>query len=435
MAFTLGNLGIINKNQQDFTAAIEAYEKSNSVLKELQDERGLARNYNNLAALYQALENNEQAFYYAKLGLSQAKKINDESTVTSAFHNLGSLFSKKGDFDLARSNYEKSLAIAERLDNKNVIRDNHLALAKLYEQMGNPSLALQHQKSYINWKDSIASQEHLKAISELEIKYETEKKEKEILFLSQQQLISDAQLSEQRSKIKQLTYGILAVIIILGIGISLLWLYLKNRKQKELITTIVETQMSERQRIARDLHDSVGGSLAMAKNILQEVSESLEDGNTRIQESIHTLSETADQVRQISHDLMPGELVKFGLVTAIKTTLGHLQKSALQAKLYAFNMEERIHPTKEIHLFRIVQEAVQNVIKHAQASTLNISLNRHPKFLSLMVEDNGIGMDHGSKPTGIGIDNIKSRVAQLSGTLNIDSNKGKGTTLSIQIPI
>ncbi len=435
MAFTLGNLGIINKHQGDFKEAIEAYEHSNKLLDNLNDERGMARNYDNLGALYEELGNHSFAQYYYLKSLNAAQAIGDESTMTSALHNLGNLYAKQGDFAPSIANYEKSLAIAEKLDNRDVVRDNHLGLANVYERSGSPLLALQHQKSYTAWKDSIINQEHLKDISELEIKYESEKKENDILLLSQQKLRTDAKLAQQRARIRRLSYGLLGVTIILGAGIMIIMQYHKNRKQRQLIETIAETQIAERHRIARDLHDSIGGSLALAKNTLQCVSENQDEKNKNIQDSIQALSQTANDVRRIAHNLMPGELVKFGLVPAIHTTLEDLKKTSLEADLYTFNMEERINPNKEIHLFRIIQEAVQNVIKHAQADQLNISLNKHRKYLSLMVEDNGIGIDSEKTPSGIGIENIKSRVSQLKGTLNIDSVTGRGTIISIQIPM
>ena len=434
MAFTLGNLGIINKNQGDFVLAIEAYLQSNVLLQELNDQRGLARNYDNLGALYEKQGNYTLSRQYYDKSLHTSQSMGDQSIMATAFHNLGSICAKQGDFNSSVANYNKSLAIAEKLDNKDVVRDSYLGLAKLYENNGRYGLALEHQKSYMKWKDSIINEEHLKNVSELEIKYETEKKENDILLLSQQKLKADAKLDQQRARIKRLSYGILAVTVILGAGIILIFQYHKNRKQRELIETISETQIAERHRIARDLHDSIGGSLALAKNKLQIVKENPEEGRSTIADSIETLSQTANRVRQIAHNLMPGELVKFGLVPAINTTLENLKDTSLKAELYTFNMEERIHPTKEIHLFRIIQEAVQNVIKHAQANQLNISLNKHRKYISLMVEDNGVGMDSHKTPSGIGLDNMKSRVSQLKGTLNIDSIQGRGTTISIQIP-
>ncbi|WP_435623896.1 tetratricopeptide repeat-containing sensor histidine kinase [Flagellimonas sp.] len=434
MAFTLGNLGIINKNQGDFKAAIEAYQQSNKLLDKLKDERGMARNFDNIGALYKKLGNQSLAEHNFQKSLQTSRRIGDESTMASALHNLGGLYAEQGKLNASVDNYEKSLAISEKLNNKDVIRDNHLGLAQVYEGYGSPKLALQHQKLYGSWKDSITSQDHLKSISELEIKYETKKKENDILLLSQEKLRSDAQIDKQETRIRQLSYLLIGAIVILGIGSVLVLQYLKNRRQKELIETIAETQIAERHRIARDLHDSVGGSLAMATNKLQFVNDNLDEDNKNIQDSIQVLVQTADQVRQISHNLMPGELVKFGLVTAIHATLDQLEKSSLDAHLYAFNMEDRIDPTKEIHVFRIVQEAIQNVIKHAQASKLSIYLNKHKKHLSLMVEDDGMGMGNNKNTSGIGLNNIESRVSQLKGSLNIDSGIGRGTTISIQIP-
>ena len=334
MAFTLGNLGIINKNQGDFKAAIEAYQQSNKLLDKLRDERGMARNFDNIGALYKKLGNQSLAERNFQKSLQTSQRIEDESTMTSALHNLGSLYADMGKLEASVDNYEKSLAIAEKLNNKDVIRDNHLGLAQVYEGYGSPKLALQHQKLYGSWKDSITSQEHLKNISELEIKYETKKKENDILLLSQEKLRSGAQIDKQETRIRQLSYLLIGAVLILGIGCVLVLQYLKNRRQKELIETIAETQIAERHRIARDLHDSVGGSLAMATNKLQFVNDNLNEDNKNIQDSIQVLIQTADQVRQISHNLMPPSLETLGLVKVVNRLAKNISGKKFKVKVW-----------------------------------------------------------------------------------------------------
>ncbi|TAI49011.1 tetratricopeptide repeat-containing sensor histidine kinase [Flagellimonas allohymeniacidonis] len=433
-SYTLGNLGIIYKNLGRFKDAINAYLESNVICEELRDQRGIARNYDNLGSLYEEQGDYRLALEYYQRSLEKSKVNNDLTSMSSALHNLGNLHSKQERYLDAKSSYTKSLEIAKRLDLKDALRNNYLGLANVHELIGDFPQALAYHKLYGNWKDSIVNESHLKDISELEIKYQSEKKEKDILALSEEKLKADINLAKQDSKIRKLSIGIAGIILVFALAFVLFRQHNKNQKQKDLIGAIADTQFAERKRISQDLHDSVGGSLALAKNKLLN----LQDGEYKDAEEVDTtikiLTKTSEQVRQISHNLMPGELVKFGLVSAIQTTLDHLEDSELSVQLFAHEMENRIDSTKEIYLFRIFQEIIQNVLKHAKASQLNIYLNKHKNYMNLMVEDDGIGIKVNSKP-GMGLTNIKSRVDHLKGTVNIDSVVGKGTTMNIQIPI
>ncbi len=434
ISYTLGNLGIIYKHLDRYQDAIAAYLESNVICEELGDQRAIARNYNNIGALYEKEGNYDLALEYYTRCFNTSEAEQYESTLTSVLHNLGNLYSKQKRYTLSIDNFEKSLEIAKALDYRDVVLNNYLGLAETYEKIGALSKAIAHRKLYEKWKDSIVNEEHLKNVSELEIKYATEKKEKDILALSQQKLKDEAAMAKQNLKIRRLSLGLLGAILLFGSIFVIFRQYSKNRKQKELIGAIADTQIAERKRISQDLHDSVGGSLALTKNKLLSLYEKDQGKSKELEDSLQTLTRTSEQVRQISHNLMPGELVKFGLVSAIQTTLDQLQDTELKAQLYVHDMEGRIDPTKEIHLFRTLQEIIQNVIKHAKASQLNIYLNRHRKHLNLMVEDDGLGMETDT-PSGMGLSNIKSRVAFLKGTVDIDSVLGKGTTMNILIPL
>ena len=268
----------------------------------------------------------------------------------------------------------------------------------------------------------------------MEAKYETEKKEKEIATLSEQKLKNETLIKEQRQQVKWLGATAMGVVAMSVLVFLLFKQRTKNKRQNELIDAISETQNMERKRIAQDLHDSIGGSLALIKNKLEVASDKENISKQDLLGTIETVSKTSDKVRRISHNLMPSELIKFGLVSGIQSILDQIDKDHINAQLYAHNMEQRIDPTKEIQLYRITQEVIQNVLKHAQAKNLTIYLNKYAKHISLMLEDDGKGYDHANNGS-MGISNIKNRIEQLKGTLDIDSSQGRGTTFNIQIPV
>jgi signal transduction histidine kinase len=318
-----------------------------------------------------------------------------------------------------------------------VLRDGLLNISEYYEKIGEEKEALKYYQEYHLLNDSIIGKEHLNAVSQLEIKYETEKKEKEIVTLSEQKLKDDTRIAAQQRQVKWLIVTVIGVIVLAALLFLLFKQRTKNKRQSELIDAISETQNIERKRIAQDLHDSIGGSLALIKNKLEVVSGKEQPSKQDLAETIKTVTKTSDNLRRISHNLMPSELIKFGLISGIQSIIEQLNKEELNAQLYAHNMEQRIDPVKEIQLYRIIQEIIQNALKHANAKNISISLNKYAKHLNLMIEDDGNGFDITSKKnkTGIGLNNIKQRITQLKGTFNIDTAISKGTTFNIQIPI
>ncbi|MEX0290564.1 MAG: tetratricopeptide repeat protein [Flavobacteriaceae bacterium] len=430
------NLAIVYAMQEKFDLAEEMFKKDIELQQRLGNLMAVSKGHNNLGVLYEYKDDLRASLENYETALEIAQKINDKASVALGYQNVASAQRKLGMYKEALKNYQIGLPLNRSQGNRNILRDGLLGISELYETLGNMGKALEYHQQYHLLNDSLISEEHLSAVSELEIKYETEKKEKDILALSEKSLKSEAAILEQNTWIRRLSIGLIGTILLFLAAFIIFRQRSRNQKQRELITAIADTQIAERKRISRDLHDSVGGSLALAKNKLQALFEKQDSKSRELEDSLNTLSKTADQVRQISHNLMPGELVKFGLVSAIQTTLDHLQDTELRAQLYSHDMDKRIDPTKEIHLFRILQEIIQNVLKHSKASQLNVYLNKHKKYLNLMVEDNGIGMPERTVSNfGMGLNNVRSRVALLEGTLNIDSVKNQGTTMNMQIPM
>ena len=214
-----------------------------------------------------------------------------------------------------------------------------------------------------------------------------------------------------------------------------------NEQEIASLQGILEGQEKERKRVAMDLHDRLGGILSMAKLQFSSVEERIAVGQPE-KEKFLTATELLDQatseVRMISHDLLSGVLAKFGLVPALEDLASKINASGeIEMHLIVDHMNGSLDGEQELQVYRIVQELIGNTLKHAKASEINVQLNEYDESVNLMVEDDGIGFDplNLRKEAGIGLENLKARVATLGGTLNIDSGKGAGTTISVDIPI
>jgi len=213
-------------------------------------------------------------------------------------------------------------------------------------------------------------------------------------------------------------------------------------KEQELLSVeaMLQGQDQERKRIAEELHDRLGGMLATLKLHYSAVEEQIQELQTQVKSQYNQagqlIDETAQEVRRISHDLYSGVLVKFGLSAALEQlaeAMEQIDKPKFHWHLPA--MDERLDSEQEINLYRIVQECITNILKHAKADEVTIQLNRVDDKLILMIEDDGLGFDpEKSTELGIGLTNIRSRVKRMKGTLSIDSTIGRGTTFIVEIP-
>jgi len=148
------------------------------------------------------------------------------------------------------------------------------------------------------------------------------------------------------------------------------------------------------------------------------------------------LDETVGELRQISHDMAASTLSRFGLEKALKDLRDTIHISGrLSVEMNAFGLEQRLERSVEIAVYRIVQELVSNVLKHAKARELSIDVTRSPGRISVIVSDNGVGFDITSPAEGMGLGNVRSRAAALGGKVQVDSSPGKGTTVSVECPV
>jgi signal transduction histidine kinase/predicted ATPase len=206
------------------------------------------------------------------------------------------------------------------------------------------------------------------------------------------------------------------------------------------LKALVQTQDNERKRIAGDLHDSLGSLLSTVKlrfNGLQTDFEArVPEKVLRFNDTIRILDEAIHELRQISHNMLPVSLSRFGLKAALETFVEQVNASRqLETKLQILGLQRRLPEDMEIAVYRICQELVQNVIKHSGATSLSIQLIDHQDSLNIIVEDNGIGIRGGDITRGFGFTTIQSKVNLFKGSFEIDSKPGRGAMVLVDLPV
>ncbi|WP_088125097.1 sensor histidine kinase [Roseivirga misakiensis] len=288
--------------------------------------------------------------------------------------------------------------------------------------------------------------------------------EDKLLAVREQYYTANLEIKALREERQKNTILIIGVAIIIVISI---WLYIVDQRRKSVLAIaekndqinkqkidellqeqeiaslqgVLEGQETERKRVAIDLHDRLGGILSMVKLHFSAVEEKIEKENPN-KEKFLTASELLDlaagEVRNISHDMMSGVLAKFGLIPALEDLKTRISETGkLDLNLYVNIKDNLLSGEQELQLYRIVQELISNILKHSQATETNIQLNQNEGSVNLIVEDDGVGFDPKrlENADGIGLSNLKARVAKLEGTFHVDSGKGAGTTISIDIPV
>jgi signal transduction histidine kinase len=214
-------------------------------------------------------------------------------------------------------------------------------------------------------------------------------------------------------------------------------------QEKQLLSTqaLLRGQEEERSRMAKDLHDGLGGMLSGIKLTLGAMKGNmvLTEENARLfTGALSKLDQTISEMRRVAHSMMPEALLRLGLGQALNDYCNGLSESSadLTINYQQFGLEERLPNDTEIVVYRIVQELLTNVVKHSEASEALVQLIRQENLLMLTVEDNGRGfsVENAQKSFGSGLNNIRSRVGYLNGSIDTKSEPGKGSSFHIEIP-
>ncbi|RYF88599.1 MAG: sensor histidine kinase [Chitinophagaceae bacterium] len=366
--------------------------------------------------------------------------------MSHSYYNIGGAYKNLKDTAGAIPWLNKALTLANVINEKEIIFKANESLAEVKASDNNYKQAYESLKVAVNANDSILSVGKTKIIEELITKYQTAEKEARIKTLHQQAQIQQFEI-ERRNVFLAVAGGVILV------GSLIAYLIMNRRKLQErariqeeinkqqdlAARAVLDAEERERRRIAGDLHDGVGQLLSAALMNLNGLFGKLKfDTEQEIQASstLALVNESYDEMRTISHQMMPNALLKAGLASAVKEFLSKIDQEKIKVSLETVGLNERLNEQTETVLYRVIQETVNNVIKHARASRLNIQLMKDADGVSVSIEDNGQGFDKKELiySKGIGMSNILTRVEFLKGTVDVDTAPGKGTLIAIHIP-
>lgn len=342
------------------------------------------------------------------------------------------LYRVKKDYKRALPYVIKSEYLYKELKNREAILNVYRAKAECLIKLGDTT-AYDYIDKWFYFKDSIFNLEKVENMAKYEKLYETEKKE--IQIKHQQEILT------KEREANRLYLIISGIIILLVIFLFIVYRIIHKHKteillkeQQEItIREIFNAEQKERIRIARDLHDSIGQKLSVMKMLLPQA-----DDNPDVQKISKYIDETANEVRTISHNLIP-EILSLGIVKAIHDLIDKINESKKIKIEYDISQDLnkiKLPKQTELSIYRIVQEILNNIIRHSQTNKIYIELKYNNHFIQVNIEDNGVGFDTNNieLSEGIGWKNIFARIKLINGNIQIRSEKNKGSHFLINIP-
>lgn len=447
IAQNLSNIGTAEKQLGNTEDALKAYLEANDFIKALGYQRGLAYNLGNIGLLYR----DKNDFPKAKDYLNQAAGIlevsNDPKGLARMYDNLAKTALLEEDYSVALDYGNKALELGKDINARPEIRSAYETIHKALAGQGKYGEAYRYQDLFVLLNDSIINEGNTQKIQELEARYEAQTRENQILVQKQT-------IQTQESDIRLRNFIIVLTMAALALAVLGVFFFrqkqilakrekeleqqklqdLQNRQKLIRMDAVIQGEEKERRRIARDLHDGIGSMLAAVKlkvGMLKGSSEKVE--NT--EEAYSLVNDTYEEVRRIAHNMMPKVLLQMGLVPAVRQLTEQISASdKMHIKVEAVNDLPELADYDELILYRVVQELINNIVKHAHATEAWVQFSHFEEELSIMVEDNGVGFDSNARKDGIGMENIRSRIEYLEGELEIDSQEGKGTVITLHIP-
>ncbi len=448
IANALRNLGFGAYFENKYTLSIDYFEQALAIFRENKDSVGIGDVLVKIGNSLVESGNTKKGKTLIEEGYKMGLEQNSYLVITLAKESLAQAEWKEKNYSKAIQLLYETIELAKNAGDRNPIMESYEMLALIYADKGDFKEGFELQKKFAAVKDSIFSAENRSTLTEMEVKYNTEKKELENLKLKKT-------TTEQELKIarKNIFLGLVVALLLIS-GLVFTLIYTRNKsKQKELMDAeilkvqeqknkaIIEAEERERIRIAKDLHDGVGQMVSALKLQMSSLETGVEfksdDERNRYNDMIAFVDETVKEVRSVSHSMMPNALIRSGLSSAVREFVQRISSTdQLKVDLEIVGLNDRLEQTTETVLFRVLQEIVSNIVKHANANHVTIQLIRHDQEITLMVEDNGKGFDTSKiqEFDGIGLKNLLSRVEFLNGTIHFDSNPGRGTTVTVDIP-
>ena len=438
LARSLSNMASIygSDSYKEWDRALQYAEEAYQIFDSLKSLRDKSITTQRFVVIYAHHKNEYQkALEWADKGLQIAEELGSDNQAAYSLAQTMSVY-------FMMNNYPESIrfgSMAAKRDTSDLITLSYVykIMALCYAYQHNMDTAYDYIDKYDKTITGTAQEDFQRSFSEMEVKYETEKKELKI-----------ASMEEERQLMILLSISG-GVILLLALAFFIIrhQLAVNKRKmaeqqikqleqEKQLIATqaILDGETAERARLARDLHDGLGGMLSVVKLNLNDVKKgaSLEGEDVvRFEQALDVLEGSIRELRRVAHNMMPESLTRYGLKAALTDFCNNIPN----AEFYYFGDDERPELNLETMAYRAILELVNNALKHADAKRIIVQIVSEPDRLALTVQDDGCGFDLSAVSSGTGIENIRNRVSSYNGNMDIWSKPGKGTEVNLELRI
>ena len=480
-----------------YKEALQLFQKVRSFYRLKNDSLGLSRVYAHMANLSNLRADNEKAVRLINIALNYSLKIKDTLSYIKYNNIKANYYEQLNELDSALIIAYESFKIGEIVKNQNLKSKSLYHISKLNYKKNDLQKAIkyglaaeeilhvvdfdEHRKNvyynlancyadldsfekahtYLNryslLNDSISDKSMIESLNNLTVKHQSDENKKKNEILELEKKYAEKENVQQR-------YTLYVLLIILGLVLILFYymirFYTQKIKNEKIITdqneeisnqkinkleselkiksmeSMIDGQEKERERIAQDLHDSLGGMLSSIKLQFENTKVKLDQNHPELNKTSRLLDNAVEEVRNISRNLQPSALARLGLIAALKDLINRYDDDAYpEIFLQYYNMPEDLDNLKSLAIYRVIQELLNNSLKHANANEILIELSKDGEELLVQYEDDGVGFDVEKGYRGLGLENIKSRINYLKASISFDSEKNKGTSVLIHVPL
>ena len=485
-ANSLSNISMSYKDLHNYDKALEYNYKSLALAKKTNDSYWLSASLNNLGTIYFIIPDYDSTKHYFLASMKMFEKENNEFALIESNVNMGNLYKTLNKFDTALTYYKKALELSTKLASPDGLINTHYMMGQLYDTLGNYPKAIEHfntsnklaektgttrfemlsntelarvyakignyKQAYLHFQksaalhDSIFNQEHDKTIAELETKYQIREKEERIKLLTEQNALEKAELKNNQL----ILISVITILTLLLIAIFMAYrsykhkqiaekILMQQKSEKKVLDAVIRTEFEERKRFAEELHDAMGAHLSTLKLYINEMAEhNISDSERQdmLKHSNSLLDEAISNARSISHNIMPASLKTDGLESSLRSFIDKINASGkISIHLTTSGLHQKYKPVMALSVYRMITEMINNTLKHANASSIKISLSERNNKLYVTYNDNGKGFNFKEtliKKEGLGLKNILNRIEVLGGNYKINSKEGKGFFASLE---
>ncbi|WP_300600901.1 tetratricopeptide repeat protein [Niabella sp.] len=435
-------------SQKKFNTALSQANEAVRIAALRGQDYSLSVAHTSLAEVYRKWEKPGLSIAHAKKALEFATAANDVQYQLIGMLGLADGYRLAKDYPQSIRYYSQALRLGREKAAVIQLDDIYKGLSEDYEQLNDDGKALEYYKKFIIYRDSASNVKIKRNATELELKYQTTQKEK---ILSQNKLLlaqKDLQLQKNRNYIYYSLAALVGALLIAAI------LYLQSRykkmsharalqsiqqqKELQLLQALMQGEEKERNRIAKDLHDGVAGMLAAVK---MHFSSTVLAGELSKDESylqgMRLLNEATEEIRKTSHNLMPEVLLQHGLDIALNRYCNSINNSrGLQIQYDSWGAIDRFSDSFELSVYRIVQELLNNIIKHSKAKQAMVQLTQQNGLLSISIEDDGVGFEKEAHASdGMGLKSLQRRIEAMNGKIEMQGSGEAGVVAYLEFEV